>query len=110
MNNTRLEKFSSEYNSDKKEIIEQKCFFLFAGTDLVAGQAFKFELTLCKPDDPLEPNCVQITIKVDNLTIEQCSDVIVSFSNLVPDFKTVLRYDDLYGKPSNVDLEKKVRY
>lgn len=37
MNNSRLEKFSSQYISDKKETIEQKCFFLFAGTDLVTG-------------------------------------------------------------------------
>jgi hypothetical protein len=110
MNNPRLEKFSSQYTSDKKEAIEQKCFFLFAGTDLNAGQAFKFELVLTKPDDPSHQNSVQVNIKVDNLTIEQCSDVIVSFSNLVPDFKTVLRYDDLHDKPSRLDLEKKIRY
>ena len=110
MNNTRLEKFSSQYLSDKKEKIEQKCFFLFAGTDLIRDQAFKFELSLTKPDDPAHSNTVTIQIKVDNLTLEQCSDVIVSFSNLVPDFKTVLRFDDLFNKPSRMDLEKKVRY
>ena len=52
MNNERLEKLSSQYISDKKEIIEQKCFFLFAGADVQQGQAFKFEMSLTKPDDP----------------------------------------------------------
>ena len=70
MNNTRLEKFSSQYLSDKKEKIEQKCFFLFAGTDLNRDQAFKFELSLTKPDDPNHNNTVAVNIKVDNLTIE----------------------------------------
>jgi hypothetical protein len=28
----------------------------------------------------------------------------------VPDFKTVLRFDDLFNKPANLNLEKKVRY
>ena len=42
--------------------------------------------------------------------MEQCSDVIVSFSNLVPDFKTVLRFDDIYNKPLKLDLEKRVKY
>ena len=37
MNNSRLDKFSSKYTSDKKETIEQKCFFLFAGKDLQKG-------------------------------------------------------------------------
>lgn len=110
MNNVRLEKFSSQYISDKKEKIEQKCFFLFAGNDLVRDQAFKFELSLTKPDDPQHNNTVSVNIKVDNLTVEQCSDVMVSFSNLVPDFKTILRFDDLYNKPGCIDLEKKVRH
>lgn len=110
MNNVRLEKFSSQYISDKKEKIEQKCFFLFAGNDLGRDQAFKFELSLTKPDDPQHNNTVSVNIKIDNLTVEQCSDVIVSFSNLVPDFKTVLRFDDLYNKPGGLDLEKKVRH
>ena len=29
---------------------------------------------------------------------------------MVPDFKTVLRFDDLYAKPSNLNLERYVRH
>jgi len=29
---------------------------------------------------------------------------------MVPDFKTVLRFDDLYNKPDKVDLQKKFKY
>jgi hypothetical protein len=67
-------------------------------------------MSLTKPDDPKDNSTVTVAIKVDNLTMEQCSDVIVSFSNLVPDFKTVLRFDDIFNKPSKLDLEKRIKY
>ena len=50
-----------------------------------------------------------VTLKIDNLTVEQCSDVLVSLANLIPDYRTVLRYDDLYQKPSKVNLQTRVR-
>jgi len=34
MNNKRLEKFSSKYITDTRDQVEQRCFFLFAGSDL----------------------------------------------------------------------------
>jgi len=51
-----------------------------------------------------------MNFKFDNLTCEQCSDVIVSITQIVPDFRTVLRFNDLHVKPSKLDLEKKIRY
>lgn len=36
--------------------------------------------------------------------MEQCSDVIVSLTKLVPDFKTLMRYEDLHEKPDDVNL------
>jgi hypothetical protein len=47
---------------------------------------------------------MDLDIQIENFTIEQCSDVIVNITNMVPDFKTVLRFDDLYNKPDKVDL------
>lgn len=61
-------------------------------------------------DDPKVSKTVNVDIIVDNLTVEQCSDVIVSLTHVVPDFKTVLRYDDLYSKPSSMNLEKRVKF
>ena len=46
-------------------------------------------------DDPKKSKSLNMDIKVDNLTVELCSDVIVTLTNLVPDFKTVLRFDCL---------------
>jgi hypothetical protein len=83
---------------------------LFAGTDLNEGQAFKLDLNLTLNDDPKASKVCDVDILVDNLTVEQCSDVIVSITHLVPDFKTVLRYDDLFIKPPEKNLEKRVRY
>mmetsp|Transcript_8327 Transcript_8327/g.13925 ORF Transcript_8327/g.13925 Transcript_8327/m.13925 type:complete len:349 (-) Transcript_8327:1193-2239(-) len=110
MNNERLEKFSNKFQSDSFEVIEQKCFFLFAGSDLQHNSAFALELSFKMPDNPKKSKTAMVDIKIDNLTVEQCSDVIVSLTKIVPDFKTVLRYDDLFNKPASVNLEKKIRY
>jgi hypothetical protein len=61
-------------------------------------------------DDPKKSKSLNMDIKVDNLTVELCSDVIVTLTNLVPDFKTVLRFDDLFIKPSKLDLQKRMKY
>ena len=34
MNSRRLEKFSAKYTADTGDTVEQRCFFLFAGSDL----------------------------------------------------------------------------
>jgi hypothetical protein len=110
MNNKRLNRFSDQYISDNRDKVEQRCFFLFAGSDLNEGQAFKLDLALYVNDDLNASKFAKVEIVVDNLTVEQCSDVIVSLTHLVPDFKTVLRYDDLFFKPIGKDLEKRVRF
>lgn len=51
-----------------------------------------------------------MNFKFDNLTCEQCSDVIVSITHMVPDFRTVLRFNDLHQKPAKMDIQKRVRY
>lgn len=66
-------------------------------------------MTFAKPDNPLTNKNVTVTLKVDNLTVEQCSDVLVSMANLIPDYRTILRYDDIHQKPSKVNLETRVR-
>jgi len=68
------------------------------------------ELIYSIPDDPKQSKNANLTLKVDDIILEQCSDVIVSLTHLVPDFKTMLRYDDLFSKPGNLDLEKKLRF
>jgi hypothetical protein len=55
-------------------------------------------------DNPKIQKKMDLDIQIENFTIEQCSDVIVNITNMVPDFKTVLRFDDLYNKPDKVDL------
>ena len=110
MNNARLNKFSKYFESDIGDEIEQRCFFLFSGSDVEQGNAFFMDVAFQQPDDPNQRKFVKVDIKVDNLIVEQCSDVIVSLTGLVPDFKTVLRYDDLHPKPDRLDLQKKFRY
>ena len=110
MNSRRLEKFSAKYTADTGDVVEQRCFFLFAGSDLNQGSAFSLDMTFQAPDDPLGTKNAFVEIKVDNLIIEQCSDVLISLTRLVPDFKTIMRYEDLYVKPDHLDLQKKIRF
>ena len=110
MNNARLNKYSESYMADTNEKVEQRCFFLFAGSDLNNGCAFSLDLQFANPDDPKQRKNCSVAIKVDDLTVEQCSDVLVSLTKLIPDFKTPLRFDDLKIKPGKLDLEKKIRH
>ena len=82
---------------------------MFAGQDLNNGKAFALEVNFNQADSPDIPKTLSVDIKVDNLTVEQCSDVIVSMANLIPDYRTVLRYGDLYKKPGNLDIQKRLR-
>ena len=77
---------------------------MFAGSDLNQGSAFTLDMTFQSPDDPKVSKNAAVEIKVDNLTVEQCSDVIVSLTRLVPDFKTLMRYEDLHNKPDDFHL------
>lgn len=110
MNNPRLDQCSEYFYDDKGDKVESKCFLLFAGNNVQQGQGFSMELHLHSHDDPKAPKAAQVFIKIENLTVEQCSDVIVSLTHYVPDFKTVLRFDDLSNKPEKIDLEKVVKF
>lgn len=104
MNNKRLQKFSEVFRDDNGNTIERRCFFLFAGTDLNKGRAFNLDLTFKQKDDPNIPRNIKVEITVDDVTSEQCSDVILSLSHIVPDFRIFFRYDDLYPKPPSLDI------
>ena len=47
---------------------------------------------------------------MDNVTFEICSEVIISMSQIVPDFGIVFRFDDLYAKPADMDLAKRIAH
>jgi len=109
MNNKRLEKFSEKFTTDDGSEVEKKCFFLFAGQDLNEGRAFNLDLTQTQNDDPNISKNISVDITIDNSTVEQCSDVIVSLTKIVPDYAIYFRYDDLFPKPAGMDLERRVR-
>ena len=110
MNNRRLEKFSKKFENDFGDRVESKCFFLFAGSDLNNGSAFQFELRYSKNDDPKSKHMINVGINIDNLTVEQCSDVIVALTQIIPDYRAILRYDDLFNKPDKLNLERMVSF
>lgn len=95
MNNPRLNKFSLAMAGHGDEFMEERCFFLFAGTDLENGSALSIDADVIKFDNPKKSAAVNCDITIDNFMLEQCSDVILSLTHLVPDFKTVLRFGDL---------------
>ena len=109
MNNPRLDRFSAAYADPTGDLIEQRCFFLFAGTDVDKGAAFSVSTQVLKFDDPNMPVNLNCNIKVDNFMIEECSDAIFSLTQMIPDFKTVLRFDDLYPKPASLNLERYIK-
>ena len=59
---------------------------MFAGNDMKKSSAFSLDLKLWKYDNPDAPKKADVNIKVENLIVEQCSDVIVSLTQIVPDF------------------------
>ena len=110
MNNPRLNKFSLAMAGHGDEFMEERCFFLFAGTDLDNGSALSIDADVIKFDNPKKSAAANCDITIDNFMLEQCSDVILSLTHLVPDFKTVLRFGDLKIKPSSLNLERYVRH
>ena len=53
---------------------------------------------------------INVGINIDNLTVEQCSDVIVALTQIIPDYRAILRYDDLFNKPDKMNLERMVSF
>ena len=55
MNNKRLNSFSTQFHTDSREQVEERCFFLFAGNDLKKSNAFNLDLKFWKYDNPQIP-------------------------------------------------------
>jgi hypothetical protein len=73
------------------------------------GSAFTMDIVVSLPDIPDLPKMIDADIRMENLLIEQCSDVLVSLTQLVPDFKIATRFPDISNKSPSMDLEKRVR-
>jgi hypothetical protein len=54
MNNPRLDKLSQSFIDKDGALVEQRCFFLFGGTDIEKGSAFSMDLGIHVFDDPLK--------------------------------------------------------
>jgi hypothetical protein len=70
MNNPRLNRYSSAMAGQGDELTEERCFFLFAGSDLDAGSALSIDADVIKFDNPKKPANVQCDVTIDNFTVE----------------------------------------
>lgn len=80
MNNPRLQKYSRSYTDQNGNLIEQRTFFLFAGTDMQNGSAFQLELNFHNFDDPKMQKNLSCKIVIDNFTVEESSDIVISLT------------------------------
>ena len=110
MNNQRLQTYCDTFYTDEGDKVEKRCLILFAGTDLERGKALNIDIIFIQNDLPNKQKFAQVDFKIDNFTVEQCSDIILSLTEIVPDFAIMFHYDDLYPKPADIDLHRKASH
>ena len=104
MNNKRLDKLSSSYIDREGALVESRAFFLFGGQDFDTGSAFSMDIGIHVFDDPLKPKNIHCDITIDNFLVEMNTDVVYSLIQIIPDYKTVLRFGDLSPKAAKKRL------
>lgn len=102
MHNERLAARSETFQDDDGVVIEKRCFFLLGGDDDINTNAVSLSLTHNVFDEPRHTQRLDVQIKISTALVEICSELILSMSSLLPEFKSLFRYDDLYPCRSNL--------
>lgn len=74
MNNSYLDSFSESFIDDHLERIEKRCFFLMCGK-IFNEPTISIELSVNAFDDPALKQKVVLTLKVNQIIIEYCSEI-----------------------------------
>ena len=102
MDNPRLASRSEQFVSDDGIKITKRCYFLAVGDDDVTGNAFTLVLSFNAFDEPTEQKRLEIKAKLANIIVEMCPDVLKSITQLIPEFKAMFRFKDLFPNKPNM--------
>lgn len=103
---------SEQFIEDGGVTINKRCFVLMGGKDDNEGaenNAITAEIRVNLLDDETSRKKIAIKIRVDTVITEMCSDVIKSWTALVPEFRAYFRYGELI-KYSPKHLSRKIAY
>lgn len=101
MNNKRLGSRSETFDDDNGTRIDKRCFLLAIGDDDVQGNAFTVSLSFNAFDEPKVPKKLEARLKLNNVIIELCPEILKSLTQLIPEFKAVFRFGDLFKNKGN---------
>ena len=102
MDNPRLASRSEAFVSDDGIKVTKRCYFLAIGDDDVTGNAFSLVLSFNAFDEPSEQKKLDIKMKLANVIIEFCPEILKSITQLIPEFKAMFRFKDLYPNKKNM--------
>lgn len=106
MDNPRLEARSEVFMDDEGLKITKRCFFLAIGDDDHSGNAMTLVLSYNAFDEPTTKKIIVVKAKLSNLIIEMCPEVLKSITQLVPEFKAMFRFKDLF--PNKVGMDRRI--
>ena len=96
MNNPRLAKRSETFDDDNGIRVDKRCFFLAVGDDDNASNAFTMSASINIFDEPKIQRKLEARTKLSNIIIELCPEILKSATQLIPEFKGLFRFGDLY--------------
>ena len=101
MNNNRLGKRSETFDDDNGVRVDKRCFFLAVGDDDVTSNAFTLSVSINIFDEPKVQKKMEARTKLSNVIVELCPEILKSATQLVPEYKAMFRFGDLYANKSN---------
>mmetsp|Transcript_34268 Transcript_34268/g.42336 ORF Transcript_34268/g.42336 Transcript_34268/m.42336 type:complete len:187 (+) Transcript_34268:2243-2803(+) len=106
MDNPRLAVRSEVFTDDDGIKISKRCYFLAIGDDDHQGNAFSVVLSFNIFDEPAMQKKIEVKVKLSNVIVELCPEVLKSITQLIPEFKAMFRFKDLC--PNNKDTARRI--
>ena len=101
MDNPRLASRSEIFEDDEGVKIIKRCYFLAIGDDDLTGNAISVVLSFNVFDEPSVIKRAEVRVKLTNVIVETCPDVLKSITQLIPEFKAMFRFKDLAPNKKN---------
>ena len=96
MDNLRLEKRSESFLDENGNQVDKRFWLLLAGEDDHTTNAITLSISANVFDEPRVIMTPVVSVKVANVIVEISCEVLESLTKLLPDFKPLFRYTDLY--------------
>lgn len=96
MDNPRLASRSEIFVDDQGVKIIKRCYFLAIGDDDLTGNALQVIVSFNAFDEPAVIKKLEIRAKLTNVIVETCPEVLKSITQLIPEFKAMFRFKDLF--------------